>query len=499
MPAALAEAGLAYHSYESERQQLLDDTLATARALTQALDRQMTGAEGGLKALGTSPYLTSGDLRAFYAQAKEVQSQQLGDNVVLRDLAGRQILNTLVEYGAPLPAGHAPQFKKIFESDEPAISDVFVGAVTSRPMFSIQIPVRRDGQLLYALSIGMHPERIGEILMLQKIPQGQIAGVLDSSGAVVARSMGGDQFVGRRISAASLDRAARETEGVLNSATFDGTPIVAVFSRSIITKWTVYIAIPRAILIGKLRDSLGWVIAIPLLFAAVALIYVRIIGGGIAQSITGLTKPALALGFGQPFDVPPLYLKEADEVGRALIKASSILGAAQYEAQHDTLTKLANRALFNEMVQQQLVLCQRGKTNLAILYIDLDGFKAVNDAHGHGVGDQLLCSVASRLVAGVRSSDIVARLGGDEFAAMLIHSGTTDAAEMAGKLVESVSAPYRLGKLTVSVSASIGIAGYPESARATPALLRSADEAMYRAKRSGKRRYVVAEPADQHN
>ncbi|MEG0886237.1 MAG: GGDEF domain-containing protein, partial [Janthinobacterium sp.] len=233
--------------------------------------------------------------------------------------------------------------------------------------------------------------------------------------------------------------------------------------------------IPEAYFQQKLWDSLKWVLAISLLLATAALAFAWFVGGVIAQSIASLTAPALALGYGQTVKIGAVYLREADEVAKALAEASSVLRAAQYEAQHDKLTGLANHALFNDMLNQQLLLCERMKMHMAVLFIDLDGFKAVNDTHGHGMGDQLLRAVATRLGTAVRSSDIVARLGGDEFALLLIDAGRADAYRFAQQLIERISAPYLLDDLSICVAASIGIALFPETAATPEGLLLAAD------------------------
>jgi diguanylate cyclase (GGDEF)-like protein len=200
----------------------------------------------------------------------------------------------------------------------------------------------------------------------------------------------------------------------------------------------------------------------------------------------------LALGSGKPVTIPSLQLKEADEVGRALARASAMLMAAQHRANHDILTGLANRALFDEILSHQLGICRRTNRDLAIVYIDLDGFKPVNDVHGHAAGDQVLCMVAARLKNSIRESDLAARLGGDEFALILVNTGLEAAQTLANKLMDSLSLPYLVGSLKLEISASIGIACYPESATAREALSLRADEAMYKAKAAGKRRYAIA-------
>jgi diguanylate cyclase (GGDEF)-like protein len=155
-------------------------------------------------------------------------------------------------------------------------------------------------------------------------------------------------------------------------------------------------------------------------------------------------------------------------------------------ALHDPLTTLPNRSFFSEWLDHALLKSDGPPPPLAVLFLDLDGFKRINDHHGHGVGDELLCIVASRLARAVRAEDVVSRLGGDEFAcAMTAMSARSQVGELARKLVELVSAPIRIGPSEVAVRASIGIAMCPDDGVTPEALLRSADAAMYHAKRQG--------------
>lgn len=166
-------------------------------------------------------------------------------------------------------------------------------------------------------------------------------------------------------------------------------------------------------------------------------------------------------------------------------------------ARHDSLTGLPNRRRFEERLGG--VLAEQsggGLRRLALLFIDLDGFKAINDNHGHAAGDQLLCAVAGRLEALVRRSDLVARLGGDEFGVLLVDAGDTEAIRaLAKRLLTSIRAPVWIDDTRCSVSASIGIAVYPEQARDCQGLLACADAAMYQVKSAGKSGFRFAEQA----
>jgi len=159
---------------------------------------------------------------------------------------------------------------------------------------------------------------------------------------------------------------------------------------------------------------------------------------------------------------------------------------------HDPLTGLANRQLLDDRVSLAIAHARRNKSAMAVLYLDLDGFKAVNDDLGHDAGDALLKAVAQRLVAAGRAVDTMARLGGDEFGLVLWQiSGADDAARVASKLIKTVSQPHDIGGHVVTVTMSAGVAIYPAHGEDAVALLKSADLALHEAKHSGKNTYRI--------
>ena len=156
-------------------------------------------------------------------------------------------------------------------------------------------------------------------------------------------------------------------------------------------------------------------------------------------------------------------------------------------ALHDTLTQLPNRHFLMEQLSQVLSLARRRHGRAAILFVNLDHFKTVNDSLGHHAGDQLLCNVAERLRLGVRDADVVARLGGDEFVVVLTDvKSPDDAALVADKLLASMHGVFTVEQLPLTISPSIGIALYPEHGNSADLLLRCADAAMHHAKESGR-------------
>jgi len=161
---------------------------------------------------------------------------------------------------------------------------------------------------------------------------------------------------------------------------------------------------------------------------------------------------------------------------------------------HDPLTLLANRNLFRDRVQHALTLAQCGQGSVAVMFLDLDNFKNINDSLGHDAGDCLLQAVAQRIVKTTRSSDTVARLGGDEFAVLLEGTaGVTEVGHLADALIDTLDLPFTLEGVEVRVAASIGVAFSTPEAGAE-ALLSNADIAMYHAKAAGKNRHVTFQP-----
>jgi diguanylate cyclase len=177
--------------------------------------------------------------------------------------------------------------------------------------------------------------------------------------------------------------------------------------------------------------------------------------------------------------------EEATRNRRALIE-----GELSHLAQHDALTDLPNRLLLNDRLTQAISLARRNHCQLAVLFLDLDGFKHINDSLGHSVGDKLLQSVAERLSACVRQSDTVSRQGGDEFVILLSEvKRAADAAIIAEKIVAELKKGHRVGKHRLRISGSVGLSTYPNDGEDAETLIKNADTAMYDAKHSGRDKY----------
>ena len=193
-----------------------------------------------------------------------------------------------------------------------------------------------------------------------------------------------------------------------------------------------------------------------------------------------------------PRGEPTHYLGVFTDISRLKAHEAELERVAQY----DPLTGVPNRRLLADRLHQAIAQVRRSGRQLAICYLDLDGFKPVNDRLGHAAGDQLLIEVARRLQGVMRESDSLARLGGDEFVLLFTElAEPQDAPLVCERILRAVNAPVRIADTTVRVSASIGVTLYPQDDGDGDALLRHADQAMYSAKEAGKGRYHLYDPA----
>jgi diguanylate cyclase (GGDEF)-like protein len=202
----------------------------------------------------------------------------------------------------------------------------------------------------------------------------------------------------------------------------------------------------------------------------------------------------------KPFDIAEVLMRVHNMVEVRLLHKEARNDAKLLEelALNDPLTGLANRRLLDDRMAMALVHAQRNKSAMAVIYLDLDGFKEVNDSLGHGVGDILLKMVATRLQINVREEDTVARLGGDEFAIALGQvSGSEYAATAAARAIAAVAQPYDIEEQTVAITISAGVSIYPVNGEDAATLMKSADQALYLAKAAGKNVYRLAVSANE--
>jgi diguanylate cyclase (GGDEF)-like protein/PAS domain S-box-containing protein len=208
-------------------------------------------------------------------------------------------------------------------------------------------------------------------------------------------------------------------------------------------------------------------------------------------------------GFEIPIEdsVAPIHDREGRATGAVIVfrdvsAARAMALQITHSAEHDFLTGLPNRMLFNDRVSQAISLAPRHLKKIAVLFLDLDGFKHINDSLGHPTGDQLLRSIAKRLVSCVRVSDTVSRQGGDEFVVLLSEvEQSEDAAITARRMLQTVAEAHTIDQHDLHVTTSIGVSVYPDDGEDAETLIKNADTAMYQAKENGRQGYQFFKPA----
>lgn len=514
LSSAAAAAFALYSAYAAMQATLVRQAQTSSRSMARAVDGAISTASLQLEALATAESLASDDIARFEDLARRVQPYQAGDNLVLTAASGQQLVNTALRRGAPLPMhGNRDLQKTVLASGRPQISDLFLGGALRKPLIAIEVPVRQGARVPYTLAMGFLPSRFESLLAEQRPDPGWVVSILDSTGTIVARTHEANRFVGQKGASGLLAAMQTGPDGTVETVTLEGTPVIAVFSRSAVARWTVAVGIPEAVLLGELRRWITYAVLLSAAILAVGTVMAHIVSRRIAGALRALIAPADALGRGEPVLPPALAVAEAQQVGDALARASELLlartserdvatkeravvaakaNAFEHAASHDALTGLPNRAQFFESLDAHVARHERLGGGFTVIFVDLDDFKPVNDAHGHAVGDELLCAFAARLRASFRDRDLVARLGGDEFGVIVDAHSREELESMERHLLASLSRPYGIRHLTIRVSACAGAAIYPANGRDGPSLVEAADAAMYRAKSGGKAGFFVS-------
>ncbi|MDL2354227.1 MAG: sensor domain-containing diguanylate cyclase [Pseudomonadota bacterium] len=494
LPALIISIAFVYHSYTLDKERVNIEAIALVRHLSASLDKQLSETLSGLEVLATSRSLAVGELETFQAHAIRALPYQSATNFVLIDKQGQQLSNTLVPFGQSLPDTRKfMRFRRVFETGKPLVTDLFRGPATGKPTLAMAVPVFRGEEVIYALTAGLSPSSLSNITSGKNLPTGWTAVIVDGQGTIIARTREAERYIGQKAVQALLDHIRVQREGLLESVTKEGTPVFTAYTHSASSDWSIAVGVPKANVVGLLYEALFKVSAGALLVLFVGGALAGFLGRRVTAQVRQLIAPAEALGEGNAPPVLKTWLKEVHAVNGALEKASAKLVEAQQRANYDVITGLSRRVLFHELVAHQIAMAARHRSQFAILVIDLDNFKAVNDTHGHPAGDFVLKSAAERVLAAIRISDVAARLGGDEFAVLLNDIDLPGARIVAAKMCAEVGQPY--ADVVPRVSASIGIAVFPHDGGTVAALLENADNAMYQAKTAGKGRVAEASRA----
>lgn len=329
IPAVLMTAALLFYNFQEERAALISNSTATARSLLAAVDGEFSGVSASMYTLSTSRLLKSNNLSEFHVQAMEVVGRSSINNIVLIDSTGQQQMNSAVPFGTPLPMViNKAQLARVLSSGQPDISSLFLGPVLKRHVINVAVPVYSGSAVKQSLVGVVLPETIQKILTSQRFAPDRIVAIFDGSSAIAAFTGDIGKFRGLQVNDGLATALRKSDEGSLVTINRLGVEVLTVFTRSPTSRWGVAIGIPSKTLTEDLRNSLWSLTAFAGLLLASSLTLVWFMGGRIAGAIGALRSPALGLGYGAIVTVPDLPIREVDEVGKAIAKASEILTIA---------------------------------------------------------------------------------------------------------------------------------------------------------------------------
>lgn len=343
-PLVLLVGALLYRSVALESEQIERRIGQVLQALVADLDRDMDRRIAILETLSTSPLLLAEDWPAFYAQAR----QGLGSRayLVLITADGRQVVNTYVPYGeAPKMTGDPESLQRMKQDPRPVVSDLFTSLVVRQPVYNISIPVMRDKDLRYVMSLGLMPEDLRALLQSQSLPPDWTAAIWDGNGITMARTHEQARFLGVAVPKHLMQL---QPEKVVRTTNINGEAALIAVGRSHWSNWTIDVSFPAALVDRQLRDSLLFWGATILLMAGLAVGLAFLFGRALTRPLAATTAAAAALGRGQGFTIADSGIREVNAVGEALRRARHDLeqGSAALRRSEEQLRTAAEAAQF---------------------------------------------------------------------------------------------------------------------------------------------------------
>jgi PAS domain S-box-containing protein len=361
LPLLVLTAVMFWRDVQLQRAVLERGMKDTARALSLALDREVGKLHAVLETLAASPHLDSKDFKSFNELVLRATEQRKDSWVVLFDRSGQQIINTLQPFGASLPnilreamkspektekglpLGSPPTVKSVLESGKPVISDLFMGLVSKRPALATTVPVMRDGDIVYGLSIVTVPANFTTLLREQGLPEEWYAVIVDRSGTIISRNSDPDKFVGRRVSAELLRVLSRSDQGWSARQTSDGLKLYSAHARSTLTGWSVAIEAPQAVMDAALTRSIRIIGVGAAVLLFVALGTALLLGRRISTPISMLARSAEAIQRGEPVEIKASDVKEISELHSAVLTAGKATREWAAERERAVIEKRVRR------------------------------------------------------------------------------------------------------------------------------------------------------------
>ena len=492
IPLFLFSVGMTYHLLDTQqqREELAMQQRSDAAAIT--VKRRLDRATASLEALATSDAAVGEDMNALYRQATRVVASHkdaIAIGLVQQD--GEQIFSTLRTLGETLPRSSEVQFN-IFTQGRFMYSGLFRDSLTGRLVMTVAVPIRVNGRINHALRMCLPTAVFTTVLNDQHWPLDWKGAVLDPKGLIAGRTHDADKYIGSPVSDELRTAIAMGRDGIFDAVTKDNIAVKTYVTRIPGTDWNVVVSVPTATFSRNAEIHLRL-----LLLGAAGSLLLGVIGSSliaktISRQVGLLTQASCGAIDAKNTHLASSSISEVAAITGALSQVQGRekeLATRLKKARHDLLTGLPRRELFQENVQEALASRHSLTAGSAVLYIDLDGFKSVNDRYGHDAGDRILQKVGEAIHHVTRERDIAGRLGGDEFAIFLMASPealSITATTVAYRLIEKIR------DIGLGVGCSIGIATAQPREFDFRTLIANADAAMLAVKRKGKNSFAFA-------
>ena len=333
LPALAVAALLIARVVDDNRVAVEQQLITSARAQAADVDRELSGTIRALQGLAQSDHLSSGDVQAFRDQAlRSLSEQPMWYALVLSRPDGRQVMDTALREGEPLPAAvDADVFARVIATRQPAIGDLRVGG-GNQPEFPVHVPVVRNGGVLYVLSAVITSRAFADVLNRgPKMSDEWVRGIVDPNGVVVARSRDPERFVGQKGTPDFLERYAKNSEGVYRDVALDGTKVYGAFSRAPMSRWIGGVAVPASVVDAAFNQSMSALGVIGLALLGVGGVAAFVISRRISGDISDVADAAQAVARGEQPRLPQSSVVEVRQLTDGLERARRLIETRERE------------------------------------------------------------------------------------------------------------------------------------------------------------------------
>ena len=401
--------------------------------------------------------------------------------------AGRYMIGTNFSY--------RPYYQKIKSTYRHVFTEVFIAKFALRPVVGIAVPAVKEGEFIGYAYCGLNLDHAKKLIEEFSLKRGVYITLVDSNGKVITSSF--DDL--KPLETFSPGKLTPIKGGLVLSSKGRETYFFKEEKLRSDVPWSLVTQISVRPYREALFSNLVNHFASIYLITFVAFILARLLGGMIYDPVHKLSRSiseiAATIEKKPSIELPSVNIKDlkvlTDAFHHLAEKVISYTESLKRKAYYDPLTELPNRTLLRDRINQAIALAKRNGTRVAVLFIDLDYFKTVNDTYGHEVGDRILVQVARRLSSVFRETDTIARFGGDEFVAVVTNVREfKEVVSVAERILRLFESPFEANGDEVYLSASIGITFYPDNGMDPTTLIKNADMAMYKAKEEGKNSFA---------